>query len=240
MSAHAPSPRAKRIETRALLLLGLAAAGLVTFLLIGNYVRGGVVHALDERLLLALRTPADHSDPLGPRWLEEAVRDVTALGSATVLAILTLAVAGFLAAVGKRHTALLLLGSVAGGVLFSTLLKGLYHRPRPDLVAHGTYVATASFPSGHAALSAVTYLTLGALLARVQSRRHVRAYVLAAAVLLTLLVGASRVYLGVHWPSDVAGGWALGCGWSVGAWFLTRRLQREGEIEPEPKTKPDG
>ena len=234
MSAATRTARRERIKLEALILLGLGAAAVVVFLVLGNYARGGEAHALDERLLLALRNPLDPADPLGPRWFEEAVRDVTALGSATVLTLLTFAVAGFLAAVGKGRTALLLLGSIAGGVLFSTLLKGLYHRPRPDLVAHGTYVATASFPSGHAALSAITYLTLGALLARVQSRRHVRAYALATAALLSLLVGVSRVYLGVHWPSDVAGGWALGCAWSIGAWFLTRRLQRAGEIEPEP------
>jgi undecaprenyl-diphosphatase len=187
-----------------------------------------------------MRSAADPADPLGPRWLEELVRDVSSLGSVAVIAFATLAVTGFLLAAGKRRTGLLLVASIAGGALASYLLKELYDRPRPDLVPHATYVISRSFPSGHAALSAVAYPTMGALLARVQPRRLVRVYVLGLAALIAFCVGASRVYLGVHWPSDVAGGWAFGCAWALLAWLLTRRLQRRGAVEPAPDASARG
>ena len=116
---------------------------------------------------------------------------------------------------GKRGAAFLVVVAVVGGMLLSTGLKLGFERPRPDLVPHGARVYTASFPSGHAMLSAVTYLTLGALLARVQERRRVKAFFIGLAVVLTLLVGVSRVYLGVHWPSDVLAGWCVGAAWAV-------------------------
>jgi undecaprenyl-diphosphatase len=143
----------------------------------------------------------------------------------------TLAVIGFLLIDGKRHAALLVLVSIGGGTLLSSGLKGLFDRPRPDLVPHGVEVYTMSFPSGHATLSAVTYLTLGALLARVQPRRRVKAYLLSVAVLLAVLIGASRVYLGVHWPTDVLAGWCVGAAWAMLCWTVATWLQRRGEVE---------
>jgi undecaprenyl-diphosphatase len=116
-------------------------------------------------------------------------------------------------------------------MLLSTLLKLGFERPRPDLVPHAVVVYTASFPSGHAMLSAVTWLTLGALLMRVEPRRRVKAYVLALAVLTTLLVGASRIYLGVHWPTDVLAGWCIGAAWALMCWLAALWLQRRGRVE---------
>lgn len=214
-------------------LLGLlgAAAGLLAFWEIAAEVLEGDAGRFDRAAMLALREPTDPTDPLGPRWLEEAARDVTALGSHVVLTTLTLAVAGYLALDGKRASALLVAASVGGGMALSSVLKIGFARPRPDLVPHAVEVYTASFPSGHAMLSAVVYLTLGALLMRVQQRWRGRLYVLFLAVLATLLVGASRVYLGVHWPTDVLAGWCAGTAWALLCWLLALRLQREGAVE---------
>jgi undecaprenyl-diphosphatase len=126
-------------------------------------------------------------------------------------------------------------------MLLSTLLKMGFDRPRPDLVPHGALVYTASFPSGHATLSAVVYLTLGALLARVQPRLVLKLYLLGLAILLTVMVGVSRVYLGVHWPTDVLAGWAVGAAWALLCWATALWLQRRGRVEgpgPAPDTAP--
>ncbi|HEX2254641.1 MAG TPA: phosphatase PAP2 family protein [Thermoanaerobaculia bacterium] len=211
-----------------LLLLSLAAWGFVS--LAGEVVEGDT-HGTDRALLMALRTPGFADDPLGPEWVEEMGRDVTALGSVSVLALLTLVVAGFLWIDRKPHAAWFVLLAVGGGFLVGHLLKDLFDRPRPDLVPHAAMVFTTSFPSGHSMLSAVTFLTLGALLARVHRRRAVKGYVLGAAVVLTLLVGASRVYLGVHWPTDVLAGWTAGAAWALLCWTVARWLQRRGQVE---------
>ena len=131
---------------------------------------------------------------------------------------MVLTIAGFLAMTRKGYAALFVLASVIGGVLISQTMKWAYARPRPELVPHGAEVYTASFPSGHSMMAAVVYLTLGALLARTQADRAVKVYILAVAVIVTVLVGVSRVYLGVHWPTDVLAGWALGA--RVGADML--------------------
>lgn len=219
-------------EAAPLLSLGALSLFAWAFVKLADEVIEGETDAFDRTILLALRNPADLSDPIGPAWFEEAARDVTGLGGHTVLVLVTLASLAYLLMARKRSAALLLLAAVVGGMLLSTLLKLGFERPRPDLVPHGARVYTASFPSGHAMLSAATYLTLGALLARVEQRRRIKIFLLGLAVLLTVLVGTSRVYLGVHWPSDVLAGWCGGAAWASLCWFVALQLQRRGQVEP--------
>ena len=196
----------------------------------------GGTRAFDEWLLVALRTPGNLADPIGPKWFEEMMRDFTAMGSTGVLTLMVLTIAGFLAMTRKGYAALFVLGSVIGGVLISQSMKWAYARPRPELVPHGAEVYTASFPSGHSMMAAVVYLTLGALLARTLADRAVKIYVLAVAVFVTVLVGVSRVYLGVHWPTDVLAGWALGAAWALICWLVMTWLQTRGQVEGAGKT----
>jgi undecaprenyl-diphosphatase len=230
---RAPLGRWARRELAVLVALALAAGAIWAFAELADEVIEGETHAFDEQILLALRSATDRSDPLGPGWLEEMMRDVTALGGIGVLAFITLAVAGFLALQRKSHAALFVLAAVGGGQLLSTLLKMGFDRPRPDLVPHDSIVYSASFPSGHSMMAAVTYLTLGALLARVQPRRMLKLYLLGLAIVLTVAVGVSRVYLGVHWPTDVLAGWALGASWALLCWAGALWLQRRGRVERE-------
>ena len=223
--------RTSWIERRTLSAIILAASLLFAFFTLANAVTQGSMNTFDEWLIIALRRPGDLADPIGPKWLEEMMRDFTALGSTGVLTLMALVITGFLAMTRKGYAALFVLGSVAGGALISQATKWAYARPRPDLVPHGTEVFTASFPSGHSMMAAVVYLTLGALLARTQSGRRVKTYVLAVAVLLTVLVGASRVYLGVHWPTDVLAGWALGGMWALICLLVMGWLQARGKVE---------
>lgn len=213
-------------------MLGVAAV-LFAFTELADAVVEGDTRAFDEFLLLGLRSAADPSDPLGPRWLEEMMRDFTALGGTGVLSAVTLFVVGFLFLTRKGHAAATVAVAVVSGLLLSQALKWGFARPRPDLVPHGQTVYTQSFPSGHAMLSAVVYLTLGALLARTQPRRRVKLYFLAVAALLTVVVGVSRVYLGVHWPTDVLAGWTVGAGWALLCWLAMLWLQRRGQVESE-------
>lgn len=228
-----PSPTAEWLELRIVLALLLPAGAVWGFVELADAVLEGETAAIDRALLLALRSATDPAEPLGPPWMAEAARDITALGGVAVLTLLTLLVAAFLALRRLWHAVWLLLAAVGSGVLVSTVLKVAFERPRPDLVPHASYVSTASFPSGHSMMSAVVYLTLGALLARVEPDRRVKVFVLTAAVLLALLVGVSRVYLGVHWPTDVLAGWTVGGGWAVLFWLVARALQRHGSVESD-------
>lgn len=214
-----------------LMLAAICAAGVAAFIALAAAVLAGPHLALDEKLLLALRQPTELSDPLGPPWLEEAARDVTALGSTTVLSWLALMAAGHLALRRKWRSMLFLVVAVGGGILLNNLLKIGFDRPRPDLVPHSTSVYTASFPSGHAMLSAVVYLSIGVLLMRLESRRALRLYIMSIAVFLTFMVGLSRVYLGVHWPSDVLAGWMAGTVWALFCWLAAGFLQSRGKME---------
>ncbi|MBU8542067.1 phosphatase PAP2 family protein [Roseomonas sp. ROY-5-3] len=223
----------ERLELGTVILLLLVAGSAWGFIELADAVVEGETLAIDRALLLAMRSPADPADPLGPGWLVEMGRDVTALGGVAVLVLVTLAVTVFMVLRRLWHAAGLLLAAVGSGIIVSTLLKNAFERARPDLVPHGSYVATASFPSGHSMMAAVVYLTLGALLARVEPDGRVKVFVLCCAVLLTLLVGISRVYLGVHWPTDVLAGWTVGAGWALLFWLMARALQRRGRIETD-------
>lgn len=229
--------RSGRAEKTTLLAAFFSAASLFAFFNIADDMLEGDTHAFDTYVLLLFRDRADPANPLGPPWLEVVMRDFTALGGFAVLTAVTLLVVGYLALTRKRHAAWMVVVSVTGGVLLSNLLKWGFARPRPDLVPHATTVYTLSFPSGHAMLSAIVYLTLGALLARTQSDVRVKAYLLGAAGTLTLIVGISRVYLGVHWPTDVLAGWTVGAGWALLCWVLMLWLQGKGKVErPSPET----
>ena len=223
-----------------LIVLLLAGAAWI-FAEIAAEVGEGETRSFDEWVLLAMRVPGDPADPIGPRWLEEAARDITALGGVAVLLIVTISSATYMLMDGRPRMALLLAVSVVGAEILNSLLKVGFARPRPELVAHQAYAFTASFPSGHSVMSAATYLTLGALLAQVQSRRRQKVFLLGLAVTLTILVGLSRVYLGVHWPTDVLAGWTLGAAWAAMIWMVARILQRlgllhhpSGETEIQP------
>lgn len=223
--------RSGRREVGLIAALFAVSLSVLAFLAVADEVREGETRAFDEAVMLALRNPADHADPIGPAWFEAAVKDITALGGNTVLTLMTVCTVLYLLMMRQRGAALMVTVSVGGGTVLNLLLKHGFDRPRPDLVAHGVDVFTLSFPSGHAMLSAITYLTLGALLARVQTRRRGRAFFLVLAVILTVLVGSSRVYLGVHWPTDVLAGWAAGAAWAVLCWSVAWWLEHTGSME---------
>ena len=233
--------RTARQEFALLLSILVVAVAIAGFSGIAEEVLEGETSAFDEAVLLALRDPADLSDPIGPAWLERVAQDVTALGGYTCLALLIVLVVGYQFAAGHRRAALLVAVSVGGGMLISHSLKAVFARPRPDLVPHIVEVQSLSFPSGHAMLSTVTYLTLGALLLRMQPGRGPRLYLMAAAMALALLIGCSRVYLGVHYPTDVAAGWCVGAAWAMFCWGVALWLQRHGGLssEAEPAASSD-
>jgi undecaprenyl-diphosphatase len=208
-----------------LVALMVVAGGVGGFVELAEEIGEGSTRSIDTAILLAMRSPSDSSAPVGPFWLEEAAGDLTALGSVAVTAAVTAIVIGYLLIARLRRHALLVLIAVGGGTLWMPLLKGGFDRPRPDLVPHLAEVSTSSFPSGHAMLSAVVYLTLGALLAQSERRRRVGIYIIAVAALLTVTVGCTRVYLGVHWPSDVLAGWFAGASWALFCWLVAEAVE---------------
>ena len=214
----------ERMQFSVLLAGIVVAGGLWGFVELAEVARDTTAHAFDTDIMLAFREAGRPDDPVGPPWFEEAVRDITALGSMVVLVLVTATVIFYLLLIGWRRQALSVLVAVGGGQILSSLLKLGIDRPRPDLVSHLVNVQTLSFPSGHAMMAAVTYLTLGSMLAGIVPGRATRIYVLSVAILVTLLVGVSRVYLGVHWPSDVLAGWCAGFAWAMLCWLVERRL----------------
>jgi undecaprenyl-diphosphatase len=230
---HALVGPVSRVERRALVGFVLAMALIFAFVILTSEVVEGETHAFDERLLLLFRVAGNPSTTIGPPWLKEAVRDITALGSTSVLSIIVAGVVGFLLVTGSRRAALMLAVSVITGVFLSSSLKAWFSRPRPELIPPDVVAYTASFPSGHTTLSAVVYLTLGALLCRTQASTAIKTYILGCAAFLTGIVGVSRVYLGVHWPTDVIAGWLVGGTWALLCWFVMLWLQSRGEVEPE-------
>jgi undecaprenyl-diphosphatase len=217
------------------LLIGGAFWG---FAELADEVIDGETVAFDRAVILAMRSPGNPEDPLGPPWLELAARDVTGIGGAVVLTLLTLASIGVMLLSRRWRGAVFVAVSVAGGTLISTVLKLSFDRARPDLVPHAVEATSASFPSGHSMLAMVTYLTLGAVLAEAQPSPRIRIYLLGWAVFLAFIVGLSRVYLGVHWPTDVLAGWCVGSAWALLCGSFALWMQRRGVIEGTPGRSP--
>lgn len=200
------------------------------FVALADNVMDGETQSFDERVLLALRHPDDPGDPLGSESWEEVGRDITALGGYAFLTILFLGVCGFLALSGRRQMLRFLVVAVVGGFIVTMGLKSAFQRPRPDVVAHRSYAGTTSFPSGHSMMSMVVFLTMGALLARICKTRTLKLYCLVFALSLSILVGCSRVYMGVHYPTDVMAGWSGGLIWATLSCLVASWLERRGVI----------
>lgn len=217
------------LDVEALTILGgalvVVVAG-IAFLLLAGLVMDGDTQQLDEAIVQWFRRADDPALPKGPPWLREVGIDITALGSFAVLLLLVTAVGGFLWIHQQKRLTLLLLISTGGGFALNSLMKTVFARPRPSVVPHLREVFTPSFPSGHAALSAIVYLTIGVLLFEVVKGRTARLYCLAVAMVATGLVGFSRVYLGVHYPSDVLAGWATGIAWAAACWVAVQYVGR--------------
>ena len=223
----------RRPDFATLALFFVLAGTLWAFLELAEAVMEGDSAAFDRAVLTALREPGDVSEPIGPVWIEEAVRDITGLGGTAILTLIVLGVIGYLALTGHPRMIAFVLLAILGGLLLSLLLKTGFSRPRPEFLPHGQAVYTASFPSGHSMNAAVVYLTLGAILARAHARRVLRLYFIGLAMLITALVGLSRLYLGVHWPTDVLAGWTAGAAWAVLCGLAALGLQRLQVLESE-------
>lgn len=224
--------------TRALGLLLLVVACVLGFVVLSDEVHEGDTQDIDERIVRSLRHPEDPAMPRGPWWLAESARDVTSLGGFPVLSLITATVCGFLVVARRYRTSLFVLSAIVTGWLLNAVLKSLFNRPRPSVVPHLAETMSTSFPSGHAMLSAITYLTLGALTAQFAEHRRVKVYLLSMAVLLSVLVGCTRVYLGVHYPTDVLGGWVAGLAWALFVTVAARGVRRHSPKLREEAHRP--
>jgi undecaprenyl-diphosphatase len=210
-----------------LLIAGALVAGALWLLFkIASEAREGETLVFDRVLMLAMRAPGHPDIPAGPYWLADVMRDVTALGGVPVLTTMVVLVTIFLLLKRRWRPALLVVLATTSGSLVITLLKLWIARPRPTLVDHLTAASGMSFPSGHAGNSAIIYLTLASLLFPLVREARVRLFIVAVALLLVGAIGVSRVYLGVHWPSDVLGGWVFGSLWALLWWGIETRLLR--------------
>ncbi len=228
----------KRFETVAIVWIVLIILGIWAFAEIADEVMEGDIQQFDEWVITSLRQEADPSLPKGPEWVLNIARDITALGGFTVLTLIILVVMGLLMMYRRFGAMWLVLSAAVLGTLLSHYLKTFFTRERPDVVPHLVTVSTASFPSGHAMLSTVIYLTLGVLLARILGERKLKIYIISVAVFLSILIGLSRVYLGVHYPSDVLAGWSVGTTWALLCLLVAHYLQRKGAVE-EPVNEED-
>jgi undecaprenyl-diphosphatase len=225
----------RRLRRSALVLAIVSAVLAAGFFSLSRAVTRGRTAEIDRRILLAMRTADDPSDPVGPRWFEELCRDATALGGVGVMVLLIGSVTAFFWLSDMEHAAVYVGVTCLSAVLLNVGLKRAFDRPRPDLVPQRMHTYTSSFPSGHSAGAAAVYLTLGLVASQFVARRRLKALFLGVAVLVTGAVGASRVYLGVHWPTDVLGGWCVGAAWALVCWCVASWLQDKGVIEREVK-----
>jgi undecaprenyl-diphosphatase len=212
-----------------IILAALCVAGLA------EAVEEGATQRWDNWVLQQLHHRNDITVPVGPAWLQAGWRDITALGSSAVLVLVTIAVAGYLLLRKQYRLLLLLILATAGGSILMVFLKDFFNRPRPPFASAEVFTLTSSFPSGHSMMSAVVYLTLGTLLARTSNQYRYKVYFISVAAVLAVLIGFSRVYLGVHYPTDVVAGWGFGLAWALLIWLVAYVLQRHGTIEPPRK-----
>ncbi len=203
-------------ELKILLVLILVVAGSWIFIQLAGSVNKGSSDNFDR---LAIELIGKSNTIINQQWLNMVMEDLTALGSGTVILLLTIAVSGYYLFHKDYKAFWLILIAVAGGIILSFTLKEIFARERPSQIISLISVDSYSFPSGHSMMSAVIYLSLAALIARIQPTRRIKIYVLSLALVLTFLIGISRIYLGVHYPTDVLAGWSIGLVWALLCWL---------------------
>jgi len=230
-------PRFRKPRDREELRILVGAIALLAmiwiFAALADKVLEGDTRQFDEWVISSLRKPSDPSQLKGPRWLAWGAQDITALGGPTVLGLTVLAVTGYLLLHGLYRNGLFVFSASVGGWVLNWVLKQAFARARPGIVPHLREVVSSSFPSGHALTSAAVYLTLGTLLMRIAEGRLAKYYCIAIAMFVTFLVGVSRVFLGVHYPTDVLAGWLIGMSWALLCWVVERTLERRAGLKRE-------
>ena len=211
-------------EFAALGALAIITLGTMTFVEIADDMTDADGQAFDQMVLHWMQPVA--GQPRGPWWLHEAAADITSLGGIAVLTLFAVVALGMLLILRKWLSALLLLIGLAGGVALSEGLKALFQRERPPAAFQAVETLNASFPSGHALLSTVFYLTVAVMMTRAFPRRRLKAYVLGVGMAFALMVGLTRVYLGAHWASDVMAGWCVGAAWAMALWLVSYAVER--------------
>ena len=222
-------------EIKLLLIVLAVLAGILIFISIADEVVEGETQHFDNYILKSLREPGDVSTPIFPGWVTNSMEDITSLGSGTVIVLVTFFVTGYLLLRRKFYWLALVLIATIGGALLVLGLKDLVGRLRPTVVTHLLEEKSLSFPSGHSMMSAIVYLTQAALLSRIEENRKARIYIVSVALLLTFLIGISRVYIGVHYPTDVLAGWIAGISWALLCWYATSLLERKRHTRPDVK-----
>jgi len=208
----------------------VAVIGTALFVALASHVHSGSTQALDEsviRWLVAHHTPV----------LDVAMLEITTLGTAVVVMMIVAVAALFLVLTGHKYSAILLLASSIGGVVLNGVLKLGFDRPRPTIFIPAIHTATSSFPSGHATSAAMVYATVAYLAARLAKRRRARWLVMTAAFIIIALISFSRLYLGVHYPSDVLAGVIVGLAW---AGFCMATLEAIQKFAFRPDPRPQG
>jgi len=224
--------RIARTEIAALSALLVIALGVMTFVEVADDMTEADGQLFDQAVLHWLQPIA--GQPRGPWWLQEAAADLTSLGGISVLTLFAVIAFAFLLIQRKRLSALLLVVGLIGGVALSEGLKALFERERPPVAYQAVETLNASFPSGHALLSTVFYLTLGVMLTRAFPSKRLKAFVLGSAILIALLIGLTRVYLGAHWASDVIAGWCAGAAWAMALWLVAYAIERRQVVHHAP------
>lgn len=217
---HSVNPRTQDFALAALIGVGVALA---VFQDVADDQDEEDGKASDWRILKALRKNGNPGDPIGPPWLKESLVETSALGSITVLTGVTAVTAGGLLLAGKRRHAVITASVFTGALALSEGLKNLFKRSRPPPEYRAGEVVNESFPSGHALLSAASFLSLGILFAHRTKTTALRSFAILTGAATAAAVGFSRVFLGVHWANDVVGGWAAGSAWAATCWLLGDR-----------------
>jgi undecaprenyl-diphosphatase len=227
------------IEIKVLVAVFAIVAGTIGFILIAGFVSRGSADHIDMQILRSFRYPGNLTRPIGPGWLFEVMRDITSLGGSTIVFLITFIVIGYFI-LQKQHSMLfLVLAAVIGGAIMDLELKELFGRIRPEIIPSLIPVKSFSFPSGHSMMSTIIYLSLASLIARIQVRLRDKIYIISVAIFLSFIIGVSRVYLGVHYPSDVLGGWSLGLAWAALCWFVAWYISKKRLMEITEKSKDD-
>jgi undecaprenyl-diphosphatase len=224
------SSSSSKIEAEVLIPFFIVVVCLLLFIFIANLVQLGKTKSFDDWILLSLRNNQNVNQPIGPQWLEIAMINITSLGSAVIITLITIIVVGYLIFQKNYFYIFVVLFATIGGTILVLLLKNFFGRERPELVPHLVYAVSFSFPSGHSMMSAVVYLTQASLISKIQKSKSLKIYILTIAIILTVLIGLSRIYLGVHYPTDVLAGWALGTAWAYICWLLANYFTEKGLV----------